>query len=72
MSTTNNNSADAKTPSSGEVYSYFAIPVESFQSIVEQQTVSDASAITQNLVIKTFTDGDVLSINDVSVRRLRI
>lgn len=55
--------------SSGEVFSYFAIPVETFQSIVDQQATSGGvSSVAQNLVIKALTEEEVLSIADVSRR----
>lgn len=69
MLKSNNNLCDVKTPTS-EVFAYFAIPVEAFQTVAEQQVTSGASAITQNLVIKTLADGNVQIIDatDVSGR----
>lgn len=65
MSENNPIAPDVQT-SSSEVFAYFAIPVETFQSIVDQQSVSGVSTIADNLVIKTLTDDDVFTVGDVS------
>lgn len=64
MSKISDNLCEAKAPSG--VFAYFAIPVETFQSMVEQQTISGVTTIPQNFVIKTLTDDDVYNIGDVS------
>lgn len=66
MLKSNNNLCDVKT-STNEVFAYFAIPVEAFQAVAEQQTASGVQAITHNLVIKTLADGNVQIIDATDV-----
>lgn len=67
MSKSNSNPLDLKT-SSCDVYAYYAIPIEAFQSIVDEPTVSGTSSLADNLVIGTLTQDDVFTADDVSGR----
>lgn len=53
--------------SSNEVFAYFAIPVEAFQSVAEHQAITNSSGSTSDMIIKTLGDGNVGLINTVEV-----
>lgn len=65
MSKNTTNTLDAKT-STCDVFAYYAIPIEAFQSIVDEQTVSGSASLADNLVIESLTQDDVFGVDNVS------